>query len=444
MVDATNVLLVNDGSDLPDWGARATTRALIRLIGEAGGRLLGALPSERLRTTEDVAPYRLTTSLDRFVGGVHAWSPAARQLTSRLVRRPLIARIVGLVGNPDIAPESVSDFPRLLRRFERGEILRREREILEECDAVVINGQDAIREHRRDGRFMLFFAYLVKTHFRSRCVLVNHAVDLRHSALTEMAAMVYPMLDDVVFREAVSAEQCEPFLPDAQAHVAPDAAFVYEPADRAAWAEFTARPGYLGSWPDNVDRFDAHKPYVCVGASALDASPGRVPQNPSPSLERLCQALRRVFGQVMLTASCREDEQILRPSARRLGLPLIGSNTPIQQVVDILGNAALFVGGRSQPSVLALTGGTPVIGITSNHNQVAGILRMVGLDAPVFDAARLDQHVAKILELAKYYVSESDSLKDLLRNRASGLAIRAERNVASIAIREQFAERLVS
>lgn len=439
MADSSNVFFVNDASDSANWGCRATTRAMLRLIADAGGRLVDALPSGRMRTTERFVPSRFGRAIERIASGMARRQTLTSASAKNSASAALVDRISRLCGSTDVAPGSFADFPKLVRHFRRGEIFRREQETLEESDIVVINGQDAIRANRRDGRMMLFFAYLVKTCFDCRCILVNHSVDLQDPVMAEMAAAVYPLLDDVVFRDPVSAEQCEPFLPDARNRIAPDAAFIYEPADRWEWADIAARPGYLGSWPDDTDRFNPREAYVCVGGDPSYARANGAAQNPSRALEKLCQHLKRAFGQVVLTAACRQDERVMRPISRRLGFPLFGLNTPTQQAVDILGNASLFIGGNWHPSILASTGGTPIIATSAGSHAMAGLLELIELDGPIFDARNLDRGTAPMMRLAKQFLRESDLLRERLRTRARQLASETDRNVAMIANRSYAA-----
>ncbi len=79
----------------------------------------------------------------------------------------------------------------------------------------------------------------------------------------------------------------------------------------------------------------------------------------------------------MLTASDLVDEEIIRPLARGLGLPLVGLSTPIQQVADILGNADAYIGGRWHPAIFAMRGRDAVAPSVGNDFQDAGAIGTV-------------------------------------------------------------------
>ncbi|RUL87163.1 polysaccharide pyruvyl transferase family protein [Tautonia sociabilis] len=422
------IYLVNDTSDHPNWGCRATTRALRRMIVEREGEITHTLFLERMDQ-----PERFVTSAAGRLFERAVWK-AARQVPGgpRLARAAIFGRLDRLYGVGDSIPRTLAQFRRHARHVMEGRCCRPEREALEACDLVLINGEGSIYDRQRKGLMMLFLAYLAKEHFGKPCALVNHTADLSDPATFEIAAAVYPRLDDVTFREPVSAEHCQPILPDATSRIAPDAAFTYEPADREAWAALAGRPGYLSVWPDSADDFDPSLPYVCVGGSSIYFRPDRPSYDPVPAYRALCLRLRSEFGQVVLFAPDGPDVRLLRPLARSLGLPMVGLHTPTQQAVDLLGNAALCISGRFHPSILSLTGGTPIILTTANTHKTAGLLRLIGSEAQPFDALRLGEQLDDVLALARDLVAQGPALRRSLQRRARGLAEAAWRNVSSL------------
>src|SRR5690606_3457194 len=116
---------------------------------------------------------------------------------------------------------------------------------------------------KRESRLMLFLAYVAKRHFGLRVAIVNHTAELSDPRLRAMAELVYPLLDDVVFREPISARTYGGLV---GGHVAPDAAFTYVPADPVHIRGVASRPGYYSVWPDEA-LFDVTRPYVALGGS---------------------------------------------------------------------------------------------------------------------------------------------------------------------------------
>lgn len=132
------------------------------------------------------------------------------------------------------------------------------------------------------------------------------------------------------------------------------------------------------------------------------------------SYRRLCERLGKI-AQVVLTVSSQPDDRILGPVAKQLGLPIFGFATPSQQAVDILGNAAAYVGGRWHPGIMALTGGTPLVSFSANSDfKSKGLVEMVGLDQPAFSAWEIDASLDEIVALTKQRIEEGDALRQRL------------------------------
>ncbi len=419
------VFFVNDTSDDSNWGCRATTSALCRLISEAGGTITHRLYLKRMSRSETVIggiALKTPTSVD-------FWHivPAIRKVPPGL-RRPIERAWDNLIERIDVVPSSLSDFERCARDVLNKKTLHAERQALDDCDIVVINGEGSIYDRQRKGRMIFFVAYLAKQHFRKPCILVNHTADVSDPLMKEMAAYIYPMLDDVIFREPLSAEQCLSVC-NRSDNLAADAAFIYEPAQGENWPSFTSRPDYYSVWPDSAQTFNPLEPYVCVGGSSIYLRPDRPAYDPQPAFERLCLALQRKVGQVVLTAPCRTDERIFRPISKKYGLPLIGLSTPTQQAVDILGHARAYISGRWHPSIFALTGGTPIITLTANTFKTQALVHQVGLAAKTFDAITLHALVDDIVEVTREYIAAGETLRTQLRDRSRELARIARTNV---------------
>ncbi|MGD1921142.1 MAG: polysaccharide pyruvyl transferase family protein [Pleurocapsa sp.] len=325
-------------------------------------------------------------------------------------------------------PENLSEFEPFAQKAIAGEILQTEIQCLKKCDLVVINGEGSIYDRQRKGRMMLFVAYLAKRHFNKPCILVNHTADVHDPIMAEMVSCIYPMLDDVVFREPLSAEACSNFIREDNSLLAADAAFTYRPMPKTVWSSVAEREGYFSIWPDSAVGFNPQKPYICVGGSSIYLRPDRPQYDPIPGFIELCIALQNI-APVVLTAPCQTDEKIFRPVAKELNLPLIALSTPTQQAVDILGHASAYISGRWHPSILALTGGTPIVTLTANTYKTQALLKQIGLDAPTFDALRLHEEKESIVALTDSYIKEGNELRQRLRQRAEELSKLTWQNV---------------
>jgi hypothetical protein len=293
------------------------------------------------------------------------------------------------------------------------------------ADVAVVHGDGAIVGTGIMSRSVLFLCYVIKTRFGKRVALLNHTADLENPELSRFAGRVYPLLDDVTYRDPVSAERCKDRW---SGRYVPDSAFVYEPAPRALWLPVAGRKTYFDVWPDSA-HFDPAQPYLCVGGSSIYSFDGE-PWEAIQLFAGLAQALRKRYpGQVVLTASDIKDEMIFRPIAKRLGLPLVGLTTPVQQAVDIVGNADAYIGGRWHPSIFALRGGTPVVPISSKSFKINALMKLTGFDMPVFDAHLLDRETPRILDTLDSCLRGGAQLREHLRARAAEQARLAHENI---------------
>ncbi|MEM4780534.1 MAG: polysaccharide pyruvyl transferase family protein [Halalkalicoccus sp.] len=435
------VFFVNDTTTSSNWGCRGTTRALRAMV-EERAEITETLYLERMddprRLGEAVfEPASFPARLSKFAfqrAGLRDDALRALRAIPFSGRREAYKRYESLTGRWDDLPVAFSEYPAAADAVERGEIFEPERAAIEGSDVVLINGEGSIYDRQRKGRMMFFLAYLATERFDTPYLLVNHTADLHDPVTRDLAANVYPLCEDVVFREPYSARAAATHLDGpVEDHLGADAAFTYEPvADRERWAAVVGREGYFDVYPDSARGFDPAEPYVCVGGSSIFDRPDRPEYDPEPAYEELCSRLESEIAPVVLTASCESDAELFRPLAAREGYPLIGPHTPVRQAIDVLGQAEVYVSGRWHPSIYALTGGTPIVTLTANTYKTAGLVEHVGLNAPTFDALSLDGEVDGIVELASSYVEEGEDLRERLRGRSEELAERAERNVRSL------------
>jgi len=409
-----NVLLINDSSSNPNWGDRAAAIALKRMIADCGGTLSGVVTEDDLRDGRYFQP-----------PVEEAWppEPEARSFKDwvRLLLPPVVLKVGEKVlqrlatGAPDPIPLTVDGFEAAADAVLRdmatfGGLL----DAIERSDVTVIHGDGAMVGNGLMPRTELFFAYLVKTRFRKPVILINHTTDFNHPNLDRMAAAVYPLLDDVTYRDQTSEKLCQGRWPG---RYSADTAFKFAPAEREAWSALAARPTYFDIWPDEA-AFDPAKPYICIGGSSIYSFDGPV-RDYVAGFATLARHLYTIYpGQVVLTASDFKDQMLLRPVARELGLPLVGLTIPVQQAVDIIGHAEAYVGGRWHPAIFALRGGAPVIPLSSKTFKVPALIAMTGLPVPTFNALDLTGETEGIGRTLTDLLQQGDGLRRQLRQWA--------------------------
>jgi polysaccharide pyruvyl transferase WcaK-like protein len=122
-----------------------------------------------------------------------------------------------------------------------------------------------------------------------------------------------------------------------------------------------------------------------------------------------------------------------------LKLPLIALKTPVQQAVDILGNAQAYVGGRWHGGIFALTGGTPIIPLASKTFKMQVLAQMAGLPVHVFDALNLAGQKDAIGKQLLCCLEQGDELRSRLRQWAEDQSEKCWDNVTYL---KNFSERM--
>jgi polysaccharide pyruvyl transferase WcaK-like protein len=403
----SRVLFINDSTPFGNWGGRGATTALRTMTEAAGGEIVHTLYIDDLESAQldgpapiapPAAPNPTREKIKQFV------PPAAIQARRRLVdsRRP--------PEGPPVIPQVWEEFEPAARRVtEAGGPWPRLLRMLRDVDVAVIFGDGDIYGNHQLPRTLLFLSYVLKRKLDIPVVMVAHSADLEHPNLRRIAEHVYPLYDDVVFRDRISQERCREIC---DGRFAPDPAFLYGPAPRDAWASLAGRPSYLDVWPDHA-AFDPAQPYICIGGSsyfdAVDVE--QVSREYAQLIERLQAA---DVGQVVLTASDNVDNAIFRPLARSQGLPLVGVATPVQQAVDIVGNADAYIGGRFHAAVFALRGGVPVVPISAKTFKMQALAELAGLPPAPFTATRLGREADGVVSALLELLGQGPALKERL------------------------------
>lgn len=425
------VLFVNDSTSNPNWGDRAAAIALRTMIGTVGARISyslteGAIADSALGDNGESSHFgQLQQSPRRSAGIVRLLAPPAAVGLARRMHR-----------QRQLIPRTWSEFPDLL-----GALLGPHNpwptftDALAETDAVLIHGDGAITADGVAARTMFFIAYAAAQGFGTPVLMVNHTADLNHPNLREIAHHVYPLMEEVRFRDPISAQRSRRW-----GVFTPDAAFLFEPLERSAWVPLAARPTYCEVWPDQA-AFDPSQPYVCIGGSSILAQ--------AADANRLLDGYRDLIngiaaaysGTIVLTVSDAVDQPFFRVLAREMGLPVIGLRTPVQQAVDVLGNADVYLGGRWHPSIFALRGGTPIVPLAGKTAKMQALAQMVGVTGSLPNAYDLRSSVNPLIRQLQAALEGGDGLRQRLRSWAAGQAQEAWTNVARLHTPPSFSRR---
>jgi polysaccharide pyruvyl transferase WcaK-like protein len=438
------IFFVGDTSNRTNWGCRATTRALRSMVSQYGEitytldltsliRFTGSQYRGMLKEPPDLGKHTITNS--SYVNPSSRFQYINNKLANKLARfinksnPKSLNKITTPITLDTLVPRTFDQFEEFADKWINDPWLPYIIEGIQNTDVIVINGEGSFRNNNYTGRFKLFISYLAKKYFGTRCIIVNHTSDVSHPGIDQMAEAVYPLLDDAVFREHFSLEKTGYMRKDQPYTFAADAVFTYQPVKGDAWKKIVSREDYFSIYPNSAHSFDPYKPYICVGGSAAHQDERRKEFDPVKSFIKLCKRLQQI-APVVLTGAEFIDEDFLVKVAQEIKVPYLGTTTPTYQAIDVLANASLYIGGRWHPSIMALTGGTPIISLSANTKYKSqGILRLVDLEQPNFDFFEVENNIEDIVELAQSYLEKEDDLRSHLLCKATELKKSAPDNV---------------
>ena len=362
------VLLINDSTTNPNWGDRAAAISLMAMIrrerrpdhSRRHGRQPLAL--RRSATLSIRPPRRRRKNRAREIAKL--FIPPVVLSVRRRVLAPCGRRL-----EPDqLIPERWEDFE------ECGQEGAREQRYgwpdllaaMDDADVAVIHGDGAMEGNGIIPRTDLFLTYLIKKRFGKPVIIVNHTADFDHPALRRMAEEVYPLFDDVVFRDPISAERCESLC---GGRFAADTAFWFEPACERDWAPLAGRPTYFDVWPHKAP-FDPSAT-VPLSGRLLDPLDGLGSAEMATGYAALIEASAvGLFGADRAHGLRHAlDQMVFEPLAARTRPAAVGVTTPVQQAVDILGQCRRLHRRQVAPGHLRAEGRGPVVALSRRRSR---------------------------------------------------------------------------
>ena len=419
------VLFINDSTTSANWGDRAAAISLKSMVAASGGRIVRSVSEDDLALSSFGGHF---THLEDPPTNRHREAVRALIPPFILAARRRMFKGVDLTAANRVIPERWEGFPDAAKAVLEARTGTWPSLVgaIRAADVTVIHGDGAMVGNGIIPRTDLFLAYLAKRRLGTPVIMVNHSADFAHPELRRMAENVYPLFDDVVFRDPVSAERCATLC---TGRFAADTAFWFEPAPRETWAAIARRPTYFDVWPDTAT-FDPSEPYLCLGGSSLHGTAWR-PTAVARDYAALVRKLRSVYdGQIVLTLSGLQELEVFRPLARELDLPLVAPTTPVQQGVDLLGNADAYIGGRWHTAIFALRGGAPVVALSAKQGKMGSLMLAAGLPTTEFDAFALASSSEDITKSLLDHLRAGQDLRRTLRTWADGMAVNCWDNVA--------------
>lgn len=370
------IVLLNDCRDQINFGANALVDGLIDLIRDAvPDATLHPIPSHWLIDTSH--------GLDAFAeGGLGMRPPKAVY--------PKVADQFDAIADEWLDGRAGAGAERFLEKF-RG------------ADLVVLNGEGSIYRTNLSAVRELFLAWLCRERLDIPTIYVNGGIHLTDvmPILPAMVRRTFPALDAVAIREAPSLRNLQAHVPDVDATLYPDAAFVFTPDDARETPAVRAIRERIGD-----------QPYFCFdpGAMPMDDRSGH-----DSTLRRLVTSLETLAPQAVFVNSGPADSYIGRIAAD-VGALYVDSIVDYRELMALVSGAQFQVSGRYHNIILAAIMGCPSLALGSSSHKVHGACEMLdGAVGVPFDGTHLVPRLDDVIAQATTYVRDRDAIATRLR-----------------------------
>lgn len=409
-----NIFYVSDNRTTANWGCRATSMALHEFLASEDlviGTLYNDLKKSPLLANIPV-PASWITATDEYFGKGRMGAKVLKHLPSLGERWDFVSQ------------DSEETARRIVKQSTRFKELREIVELIDRCDAVVINGEGNVifTPWRRSLRFLLGVAALGKQMGRrvifSNAMISDHPRVPRDPSIFAECRRVLGNCDGVLVRDPQSFQIATEEMGLSNVRYAPDALFLWHKQVESLGIPLQSLGRIMLPFGEEkrFGELDFTAPYIVLGGSsgARNLDKDEMTQR----YERLIAGFTAQGHAVCLFEAC-EGDRFLRRVASKTGTPLIPVSTPILLACAALGNAQAIVSGRYHPTIMASLGGTPAIGFGSNSHKMLSLQRVLGFSDPKEfgfppKAGDIDQIVRSTLDL----VGAGSELRDRILTRA--------------------------
>lgn len=413
--DIKKVLLIGDYRMVNNYGAKATSEALIDLINRSN-------PNIMLKTIDF---FRVNGIANR-----EEKENRKRAIKGILQRLKILNLVLDLQQKArrkekpmDNIPLDLDQYQEVLQEVKKGNICKYESDMLEWADVILINGEgnlvkgtDEKGVYRRGGRYLLFIAYLTRQLYQKPCYIINHTVDPQNNTIWKIIRTVYPMMTGIYVREQMSGQllqQCGVKF----SKCVPD----------ALWSHNFEQDSYVRK-PKALKKFDERKPYICIGdSSGMYSAYGKTKWNLVEVYTVLIQRLKKIYPRIIFVDGFGRGNADINRVVKKNGIPAVHiENCNYHELYFVLKNAKIFISGRWHTSIISLLAHTPILLWGADSHKTEALYKEIGYKYDFFPLETLPQNIDRIVEESKKIC---ESKHNLVWEKVEELKKRAELNV---------------
>lgn len=360
---------MNQGNDFSNWGIKAATQNLLRLIESKG----------EVNSVDYISHEVLQRnfSFDPVLSGKRLWNRQSR----------VAGRLFGdYIKIPRIADEfeGVAEFWISSKKDRYKKLLNQ----IKSVDILVFNAEGSTYRNNKSAIRALFILWIGAKFFNKRCFFLNGSVTLSDidPMLPAMVEKTFSSIAGVTLREPKSYRTVTERWPHliSKVSMAPDSAFYESHRDGADRSARLALPDL----------------YFCFSTSMMpvDFKFGKS----SSSLLYLLKELSRRFGTPIILARDIED-QFLNELSKDLDCIVIGKDFSYEDVIKIVKGARFLLSGRYHHLIFSYMSGTPFIAMDTTSHKIKGLVELACKNPvrAVYDPTNLKYESKNILKSAE-------------------------------------------
>ncbi len=392
------ILLLNDTSDLQNWGAQAGIDALKRNITEHN-------PDSRIESL------------------TYKWVAEKFLLGPRLLGSPVVTgrnRLLNRFSKEfQFLPLVADEYDYLARQWLQGKGGPQAEEFLDKIkkiDFIVFNAEGSVYRNNFTAVKALFLLWFAETHFSVPGIFMNGTVHMTRTdpILPAMIGRTFDRLSGIAVREPYSLRNVKEFHPGIDVKLIPDSAFFFSQEDycKDTSAAF-----------EKTQRLLRGTPYFCLSLPILITKIRNYYRQPpeESALVRVVRGLKK-FGLQAILMTKEPSGLFLEQVAKDTDSVFFGPEHSYHDLVAILKNASFLLSGRYHHIILASIVGCPIIPLASSSHKIHGLCELLeGVIGDPLDPTDLLRQEEKIFRKAESFVLEGDESQAALKSIAANL-----------------------
>jgi polysaccharide pyruvyl transferase WcaK-like protein len=417
------ILLVGDNRCAGNFGSISTTDMLLRLLKSNSDYEIDMI---------SYLSFVIETPVNGFIEGDNQKSLKLKRVLMEAIKRMLAATgLLSIIRSLYMSTLGSNHdnnklyVPSLLREYhsffdenvESGVSFSYEKKMILNSDIVILNAEGAFvngiddeGRYRRDGRYLLFVAYLA-ARYNKKVAIFNNVVDPDSNDAKEMLSYVYSIIDYAQVRDRMSLNVLQTYPGCCKANYYPDALFNLKVSDF----------DYL-RLSDLIDIDIIESGYVCLGDSATLRL---VSWDVEKFYVELIHKLKDRFSHVVFIEGFSETNNDVMKAIQKTGIRYLSlKNSDYLSVCKVIQSAKIFLSGRWHATIMSAVAGTPFILWGSDSHKTMSLYDLFEYPANFFEVKTLSIHVDDIVEEAVKVNSERNEFVRLIDEHVSVMRLK--------------------